>query len=209
MAGEFESVDVGAEVGIGDQESRLEFLRDLNRGVGTIGHPGFHTEILEPSGHQIGQRDLVIDHRWAALRWPEEWFGRGLSDDDAKVVEAVFADAGAWGPGQDITNLWAGTMLAFGSDELKRTFMRRLLRDEIAMCLLYSEPVAGSDLAGILVDAVKATSNIAIDFGVTVEGIDQSGKHPLVRCGDSTFEADVVIGADGIHSVVRAHHYPD
>jgi alkylation response protein AidB-like acyl-CoA dehydrogenase len=100
-------------------------------------------------------RELVIDERWAALRWPSAWFGRDLSDDEAKEVEAVFAAAGAPGPGQDVTNLWAGTMLAFGGDELKGQFMRRLLLDEVAMCLLYSEPGAGSDLAGIRTTAVR------------------------------------------------------
>jgi alkylation response protein AidB-like acyl-CoA dehydrogenase len=100
-------------------------------------------------------RELVIDERWSALRWPSAWFGRDLADDEAKEVEAVFAAAGAPGPGQDITNLWAGTMLAFGSDELKAQFMRPLLLDEVAMCLLYSEPGAGSDLAGIRTTAVR------------------------------------------------------
>jgi alkylation response protein AidB-like acyl-CoA dehydrogenase len=100
-------------------------------------------------------RELVIDERWSALRWPSAWFGRDLADDEAKEVEAVFAAAGAPGPGQDITNLWAGTMLAFGSDELKAQFMRKLLLDEVAMCLLYSEPGAGSDLAGIRTTAVR------------------------------------------------------
>jgi alkylation response protein AidB-like acyl-CoA dehydrogenase len=98
---------------------------------------------------------LVIDEGWAALRWPREWYGRGLSDDEAKEVEAVFAEAGAPGPGQDITNLWAGTMLAAGSDELKQRFLKPLLLDEVAMCLLYSEPGAGSDLAGIRTSAVR------------------------------------------------------
>ncbi len=100
-------------------------------------------------------RALVIDHRWAALRWPSQWFGRDLSDDDAKIVEDVFREAGAPGPGQDIGNLWAGTMLSYGSDELKAQFMRPLLLDEVAMCLLYSEPGAGSDLAGIRTTAVR------------------------------------------------------
>ena len=99
--------------------------------------------------------ELVIDEGWAALRWPREWYGRGLSDDEAKEVEAVFAEAGAPGPGQDITNLWAGTMLAAGSDELKQRFLKPLLLDEVAMCLLYSEPGAGSDLAGIRTSAVR------------------------------------------------------
>ncbi len=100
-------------------------------------------------------RELVIDSGWAALRWPSQWLGRDLPDDEAKLVEAVFAEAGAPGPGQDLSNLWAGTMLAFGSDELKAQFMRPLLLDEVAMCLLYSEPGAGSDLAGIRTTAVR------------------------------------------------------
>jgi alkylation response protein AidB-like acyl-CoA dehydrogenase len=100
-------------------------------------------------------RELVVDHRWAALRWPAEWFGRGLTDQAAKQVEAIFRAHGAPGPGQDITNLWAGTMVASGRDELKSRFMRALLLDEVAMCLLYSEPGAGSDLAGIRTTAVR------------------------------------------------------
>ncbi len=102
-------------------------------------------------------REAVIDDRWAALRWPAEWFGRGLTDEEAKEVEAVFRDAGAPGPGpgQDRTNLWAGTMLAGGTDELKRRFLRPLLLDEVAMCLLYSEPGAGSDLAALRTTAVR------------------------------------------------------
>jgi alkylation response protein AidB-like acyl-CoA dehydrogenase len=99
--------------------------------------------------------EQVVDHRWAALRWPVEWYGRGLSDEAAKAVEAAFAEAGAPGPGQDVVNLWAGTLLAAGSDELKRRFLRPLLLDEVAMCLLYSEPGAGSDLAGLRTTAVR------------------------------------------------------
>jgi len=100
-------------------------------------------------------RELVVDEGWAALRWPVAYHGRALSDDDAKRVEAVFADAGAPGPGQDRTNLWAGTLVSSGSDELKRRFLRPLLLDDVAMCLLYSEPGAGSDLAGLRTTAVR------------------------------------------------------
>ena len=100
-------------------------------------------------------RESVVDHRWAALRWPTEWFGRGMSDPAAKAVEAEFAAVGASGPGQDRFNLWAGTMLAYGSDRLREQFLRPLLLDRVAMCLLYSEPGAGSDLAGIRTTAVR------------------------------------------------------
>jgi len=100
-------------------------------------------------------RERVIDAGWAALRWPRKWHGREMSDDDAAAVEALFAERGVPGPGQDKTNLWAGTMVSFGSDSLKDEFMRRLLLDDVAMCLLYSEPGAGSDLAGIRTSAVR------------------------------------------------------
>ncbi len=100
-------------------------------------------------------RRLVVDEGWSALRWPREWFGRSLSDAAAKEVEALFAAVGAPGTGQDIINLWAGTLLAYGTDELKQSFLRRLLLDEVAMCLLYSEPGAGSDLAGLRTTAER------------------------------------------------------
>ena len=100
-------------------------------------------------------RELVVDGRWAALRWPTSAFGRELTDEDAKAVEGVFADAGAPGPGQDRTNLWAGTMVSSGSDELVQRFLRPLLLEQVAMCLLYSEPGAGSDLAGLRTSAVR------------------------------------------------------
>lgn len=63
--------------------------------------------------------------------------------------------------------------------------------------------VARNDLARILVDAAEATPNIRIRFGAAVNEIDQSGPRPSVRCAGESIDADVVIGADGIHSVVR------
>jgi alkylation response protein AidB-like acyl-CoA dehydrogenase len=100
-------------------------------------------------------REKVVDAKWAALRWPVDSYGRGLNDEEAEAVEAVFSEAGISGPGQDKFNLWAGTLVGFGTDELKQQYVRRLLLDEVAMCLLYSEPGAGSDLAGIRTTAVR------------------------------------------------------
>ena len=91
----------------------------------------------------------VVEGRWAALRWPAEWFGRGLSDRQARIAEREFHKAGAPGTGQDRTNLWANTLLAAGRQGLKEKLIGPLLRGEVGMCLLYSEPGAGSDLAGV------------------------------------------------------------
>ena len=91
----------------------------------------------------------VVEARWAVPRWSPEWSGRGLSNAQAKIVEREFAAVGAPGTGQDRTNLWANTLLACGTEALKQKLILPLLRQEVGMCLLYSEPGAGSDLAGI------------------------------------------------------------
>jgi len=106
---------------------------------------------------------LVVDERWAALRWPEDCLGRALDDDTAAAVEAEFARVGAPGPGQDVYNLWAGTVVAAGTPSMRARFVRALLLDEIAMCLLYSEPGAGSDLAGIRTRAVRDGDEWVVD----------------------------------------------
>jgi alkylation response protein AidB-like acyl-CoA dehydrogenase len=49
----------------------------------------------------------------------------------------------------DRFNLWAGTVAAHGSAMLQEQFLPRLRANQIGMCLLYSEPEAGSDLANV------------------------------------------------------------
>ncbi len=52
-------------------------------------------------------------------------------------------------------NLWSGTLATHGSDTLKTELLAAVLADEVAMCLLYSEPSAGSDLASVRTTAVR------------------------------------------------------
>lgn len=97
----------------------------------------------------------VRDAGWAVPRWPRDWYGRELSAEQAKIVERAFAAAGAPGAGQDRSNLWANTALAHATDSFKRVIVPQLLAGEVGMCLLYSEPGAGSDLAAIRTRAEK------------------------------------------------------
>lgn len=101
---------------------------------------------------EIRNRDwmaTVVASGWAAPSWPKEWFGRGLTMAEARAVVAEFAAAGVPGAGHDIANLAANVLLAHGSDDTKRRFLHGALVGEVHFCLLYSEPGAGSDLAGI------------------------------------------------------------
>ncbi len=105
----------------------------------------------------------LVESRWAVPRWPQQWYGRDLSDEQGKIVEREFAAVRARGAGQDRINLWANTLLAGGSQALKEKLLAPLLKSEVNMCLLYSEPGAGSDLAGIRTRADRQGDHYVIN----------------------------------------------
>jgi alkylation response protein AidB-like acyl-CoA dehydrogenase len=92
---------------------------------------------------------LVVDAGWAVPSWEPEWYGRGLSEIQSRLVAAEFAAAGASGCGHDRANLFACILHDAGTDEQKRRLIPPSIRGESKWCLLYSEPGAGSDLAGL------------------------------------------------------------
>lgn len=106
------------------------------------------------SPEHIAWLERVLDAGYAAPTYPTEWFGRGYPNALAAVIEREFRTVKAPGARQDKYNIPANTVLAFGSDELKSTLLRDFLTERSRMCLLYSEPGAGSDLAGVRTTAV-------------------------------------------------------
>jgi len=105
----------------------------------------------------------VVDARWAVNRWPAAWYGRGFSDAQAEIVEQEFRAVRAPGAGQDKTQLYAITALSFGTDAMKHRLLRGIITGEIAMCLLYSEPGAGSDLAGVRTRAERDREDFVVN----------------------------------------------
>jgi alkylation response protein AidB-like acyl-CoA dehydrogenase len=96
------------------------------------------------------------DSGWAAPSWPVEWHGRGLGREDAIRALRALADFGALGPPGGLGLLLAGpTILTHGTDDQKRRYLRDIVTGRKAWCQLFSEPGAGSDLAGLQTKAVK------------------------------------------------------
>ena len=91
----------------------------------------------------------VVEAGWAVPSWAPECYGRGLSDAQSRLAAAEFAAVGAPGCGHDRANLFACTLHDVGTDEQKRRLIPPSIRGESKWCLLYSEPGAGSDLAGL------------------------------------------------------------
>src|SRR5436309_12756829 len=93
---------------------------------------------------------------WAVPSWPEESFGKGLSRGDAVGVSEAIADFGALGPPGGLGLLLAGpTIYTHGTDEQKQRYLPDIVTGKKAWCQLFSEPGAGSDLAGLQTRAVQ------------------------------------------------------
>ncbi|MEQ9586682.1 MAG: acyl-CoA dehydrogenase family protein [Parvibaculaceae bacterium] len=93
--------------------------------------------------------EKVFEEGWAVPTWAEQWWGRGLSREEAKCAVRAFRRVGAPGSGQDQSSIPAITLFQFGNDNIKRKLIPGFLKGQLKPCLLYSEPGAGSDLASV------------------------------------------------------------
>ena len=93
---------------------------------------------------------------WSAPAWPSEWFGHGLSRSDAVGAHQTISEFGALGPPGGLGLLLAGpTIVEHGTDDQRRRYLRDIVTGQRGWCQLFSEPGAGSDLAGLQARAVK------------------------------------------------------
>jgi len=93
---------------------------------------------------------------WGFPTWPTWAHGRGLSAEDAKVAFEERRRVGAIGPPSGIASTLAGpTLIAHGSDEQRARFLPDIVMGRVIWCQLFSEPGAGSDLAGLRTRAVR------------------------------------------------------
>jgi len=100
--------------------------------------------------------ELLGHSGWAVPTWPEEWFGKGLSRGDGVRVSQAISEFGALGPPGGLGLLLAGpTIYTHGTDEQKQRYLPDIVTGKKAWCQLFSEPGAGSDLAGLQTRAIK------------------------------------------------------
>lgn len=93
---------------------------------------------------------------WACLRWPKEFGGQG-----ATAMESVIfnQEEGRYDLPPSIYGIGHGmlgpTIMAHGTEEQKQRFLPNMVKGDEVWCQLFSEPDAGSDLAGLKASAVK------------------------------------------------------
>lgn len=93
---------------------------------------------------------------WTAPHFPAEWGGRGLSRRSQAVVRATFRRLGALMPPGGLGLLMAApVILSHGTPEQVARHVPPILDGRLAWCQLFSEPGAGSDLAGLTTRATR------------------------------------------------------
>jgi len=93
---------------------------------------------------------------WAVPNWPVEHYGKGLSRSEGIQVAQAIARFGALGAPGGVGVLLAGpTIIAHGTPEQKERYLRDIVTGRASWCQLFSEPGAGSDLAGLQTRAVR------------------------------------------------------
>jgi alkylation response protein AidB-like acyl-CoA dehydrogenase len=100
----------------------------------------------------------LFDARWAVVSWPERYGGRDASPMEWLIFEEEYYRAG--GPQRVTQNgifLLAPTVFAFGTPEQQDRILPRMAAAEDLWCQGWSEPDAGSDLAGITSRATRDT----------------------------------------------------
>jgi alkylation response protein AidB-like acyl-CoA dehydrogenase len=87
---------------------------------------------------------------WAVPTWPDEWFGKGLSRaESVRVMQTISGFPALGAPGGLGTLLAGPTIYTHGTDEQKQRYLPDIVTGKQAWCQLFSEPGAGSDLAGL------------------------------------------------------------
>jgi alkylation response protein AidB-like acyl-CoA dehydrogenase len=113
---------------------------------------------VDPKGPIAEVRAKQYDLGLAWVHFPEGWGGLGIAPNNQRLVDAALRDAGA--KSIDATFFFGLTMagptvVTHGSEELKQRLLRPMFTGEDAWCQLFSEPGAGSDLAGLACKAVR------------------------------------------------------
>jgi alkylation response protein AidB-like acyl-CoA dehydrogenase len=106
-----------------------------------------------------------FDGGWAGINWPVEYGGRGLS----LLQQMIWFEELAWADAPEVGVCFVGlnhagpTLIARASEEQKAAHLPPILRGEVVWCQGFSEPGAGSDLAGLTTRAVVDGDHLVVN----------------------------------------------
>jgi pimeloyl-CoA dehydrogenase large subunit len=140
-------------------DSELAFREEVRAFVKKSLPASIRQKIVE--GRHPGKDDIVAWTRllnekgWSVPHWPKEWGGTGWTPVQLLIFNDELQQAGAPEPLAFGTSMVGPVIYTFGSDAQKRRFLPRIANIDDWWCQGFSEPGAGSDLAGLKTTAKR------------------------------------------------------
>jgi alkylation response protein AidB-like acyl-CoA dehydrogenase len=105
---------------------------------------------VKPTGDALVWKQRMADKGWGTPTWPKKYGAGGLSPAEARVLQQEMERIGAYNPmvGMGLS-MFGPTLLEYGTEAQKQRHIPPIVRGELRWCQGYSEPGAGSDLAGL------------------------------------------------------------
>jgi alkylation response protein AidB-like acyl-CoA dehydrogenase len=175
-------------------EVRTWLETNLPRSWRQNGKGGYREE--EDTGLQRDWQRKLYDGGWLKLSWPKEAGGRRATPVMQAIYHEEMTRAGAPGIlGRLGVTLLAPTLAALGTDWQKDTYVEKILSGELIFCQGFSEPDAGSDLAGLRTRAEQRDGKWILNGQKTwSSGAHYSDKSFLLARTDAAAEPHKGIG---------------
>jgi pimeloyl-CoA dehydrogenase large subunit len=140
-------------------DEELTFREEVRAFVKSNLPDSIRKKIIE--GRHPGKDDLVAWTRilhnkgWSVPHWPTQWGGTGWSPVQLLIFNDELQQAGAPESLAFGTSMVGPVIYTFGSEAQKQRFLPRIANIEDWWCQGFSEPGAGSDLAGLKTTAKR------------------------------------------------------
>ena len=104
---------------------------------------------------QVAWQKKLASKGWIAPNWPKEYGGPGLTATQRHILHDELSGAGTPNVAPFGVSMVAPVIMAFGNEAQKKEHLPKILSSDVWWCQGYSEPGAGSDLAGLQMSAVR------------------------------------------------------
>jgi 3-oxocholest-4-en-26-oyl-CoA dehydrogenase alpha subunit len=140
-------------------EGQLAWQLEIRNFLKEVITPEFLQEVEEHEDKAAGPLEQeykrkIVEKGWAAMSWPKEYGGLGLSAVEKFIFFEEFRYAGAPHPFGAAVSIVAPALFKYGTEDNRRDWLAPIINGEIDFALGYSEPNAGTDLASLQTKAV-------------------------------------------------------
>jgi alkylation response protein AidB-like acyl-CoA dehydrogenase len=126
------------------------YPKSLRKDAGPQNEEQAMAVMLDPSGDQKLWKERMAAKGWGTPSWPKQYGGGGLTQPQARVLQEEMNRIGANNPMAGMgTGMFGPTLLEYGTEDQKQRHIPKIVSGEVRWCQGYSEPGAGSDLAGL------------------------------------------------------------